>query len=256
MIPVVIAAVFAAGAFDDTFASSVDAYRDGDYNASIRLLEQLAQENVIESVVYFNLANAYYRRGELGPAIANYERALQLEPGMDDARDNLYSAIERTERALPKPLPPEWERALLFWHEGLRPGTSFRWAAVCWVLAWGCLGIRQFRPVPYVRVAASVFGVMAVIFAASWWAKTHPQELAVAKDSRVPVRYGTHNSETIRFELYEGDRVSVDGREGSWVRVRAADGERGWVKSDSLIFVGAPFADFRSQTTVQAGMED
>ena len=256
MISIVMITVFAASAFDETFTSSVEAYRNGDYRASIQSLEQLTRQNVIEAAVYFNLANAYYRRGELGPAIANYERALRLEPAMNDARDNLSRAIERTERALPKPLPPEWERAVLFWHDGLRLGTSFRWAVVFWVLAWGSLGLRQFRPVPYARAAASVFGVMAVLFAASWWAKSHPRELAVANERRVPVRYGTHDSESVRFELYEGDRVNVDGRDGEWVRVVAADGERGWVKSDALLFVGAPFDDFRLRTTGQTRMED
>ena len=256
MISIVLTAIFATGAFDQAFVASVEAYRNGDYQASINSLEQLVHQNVIEPAVYFNLANAYYRRGELGSAIANYERALRLDPSMRDARDNLARAIERTERALPKPLPPEWERAVLFWHDGLRPGTSFRWAAVFWVLAWGSIGLRQFRPIPYTRVAASAFGVIAVIFAASWWAKSHPQELAVANAERVPVRYGTHDSESVRFELYEGDRVNVDGREGAWVRVVAADGERGWAKSDALIFVGAPFETLRSRATGQARVEN
>lgn len=249
-------AVFAAGAFDETFESSVEAYRNGDFQASIQSLEQLASQNVIEPAVYFNLANAYYRLGELGPAIANYERALQLDPSMRDAQDNLSSAIERTERALPKPLPPEWERAVLFWHDGFRPGTSFRWAVAFWVLAWGSVGLRQFRPIPYIRAAASAFGVIAVLFAASWWVKSHPQELAVANAARVPVRYGTHESESVRFELYEGDRVNVDRRDGAWVRVVAADGERGWAKSDALIFVGAPFDTFRLRAIGPARMED
>lgn len=39
--------------------------------------------------LYYNIGNAYYRQGNLGMAVVNYERALKLDPTDEDARANL-----------------------------------------------------------------------------------------------------------------------------------------------------------------------
>ena len=65
--------------------------------------------------------------------------------------------------------------------------------------------------------------------------------LAVASVDAAPVHYGTDESDTVRFELYDGDRVAVDQRRGGWARVTTSDGQRGWTRATNLIFVGPPY---------------
>ena len=43
----------------------------------------------MNSALFYNLANAQYRLGNLGQAILNYERALALEPRHPEAAANL-----------------------------------------------------------------------------------------------------------------------------------------------------------------------
>jgi len=86
-----------------------------------------------------------------------------------------------------------------------------------------------------------VVSVLAVAFGLSAWVKAHGDLYAVANNERVPVHYGTSEDETVRFELYEGDRVLVDRRESGWARVMTADGERGWARGRALAFVGPPY---------------
>jgi hypothetical protein len=235
------AIVLGAGTYDRIFDTGFAAYQSGDFTAAIQSFEQLIENGVVEPEVFYNLGNAYYRAGHAGPAIANYERALQLQPGLVVARENLMRAVNATERRLSKPKPPAWDQALLFWDDAIGPRTAFWCAALAWMFFWAILALRRFKTVPYLRRAAAVVLVGAIAFAASYYAKTHPQQLAVASESRVPVRYGTSASETVRFELYEGDRVLVDGREGDWARVVTADGERGWAEAGRLTFVGPPY---------------
>ena len=84
-------------------------------------------------------------------------------------------------------------------------------------------------------------GLLTTLFAASWWVKSNPHQLAVAAQRGVPVRYGVSDTETVRFELYEGDRVAVDRRNNGWARVETAGGERGWTREEYLVFVGPPY---------------
>ncbi len=242
--------VFAASAFDQVFDQGVAAYEQGSYPAAIQSFEQLVSEGVVREEVFFNLGNAYYRNGQLAPAIANYERAWRLDPGAAVVRENLERAIGQTERAMSRPQPPGWEQSLFFWHEGLTAGESLAVAGVAWTLAWLLLIVRVARPWPYIRGVAAVSFVLAVIFAVSWWIKVHPPQLAVAAEARVPVRYGNRSEETVRFELYEGDRVRVEQIKDGWARVRTADGERGWTEEARLHRVGPPYRPYRAYSPV------
>ncbi len=238
---VAIVALFGASVFNAGFDRANDMYSKGDFAGAVNQYEQLVRDGVVDASVFFNLGNAYYREGRLGPAIANYERALHLNPHFDAARHNLEVGIQQTERHLQRPLPPEWERSLLFWHYGLSPRMSFWTAVVCWFLFWTILAMRQWRSVAFSRIVAGVVVVLAAAFATSAWAKAYPPLLAVACEKKVPVHYGIGDNETVRFELYEGDRVTVERRSGGWDLIATADGERGWTRESKLALVGPPY---------------
>ena len=111
--------------YTDTFNDANKAYLADDYHKAISLYEQLVSERITDPVVFYNLANAYYRTGQLAPAIANYERALQLDHRFDNARENLNTAVQQTQHRLERPLPPAWEQSVLFWHYGLPQRMTF-----------------------------------------------------------------------------------------------------------------------------------
>ncbi len=255
MTALVAATLFAlgAGAFNASFDRANSAYNEGDYVTAVNLYEQLVTDGVAQPDLFYNLGNAYYRLNRLGPAIANYQRALHLRPGFEAAQKNRDLCLQHTRRALNAPLPPAWEQALLFWHYKLPPWLTFRLAVGFWLLLWILLGVRLWRPWPYLRGGAMLTAILAVAFAASSWAKMHPELLAVACAERVPVRYGIGEEEATRFELFEGDRVHVDQRKNGWARVVTASGERGWVDENALALVGPPYLRPPEVQTVNSG---
>ena len=235
------ALLLGANAFDDAFIKANEAYEAGQYDEAAAGYERIIAGDVADAVVFYNLGNAYYRQGKVGQAIANYERALRLRPGFTAAEDNLDQALRASARALPRPLPPAWERSLLAWHYGLSYGLTWTLGAVAWLAAWVLLAVRLWRPVRFLRRTAAVMAILAVAFSTSAWIKSHPPMLAVVIDDTVPVRFGKSDAETVRFELYAGDRVAVDQRDGTWSRVSTVSGERGWARNDQLILVGPPY---------------
>lgn len=233
--------VLGANIFDQTFDDAIKAYEETNYDESIALFEQLVQEQVIHPDVFYNLGNAYYRKGRLGPAIANYERALHLVPGQEHVRENLRTAVQATRMRLPGPLPSNLEQSLLFWHYQLSQRTT-RILAVCfWLTFWSVLALRLVSPLPYLRRAAALTLIISLAFASSAWVKAHPGMLVVANDNRVAAHYGTNENDTVRFELHEGDRVTADRVEEKWVRVITAEGHRGWALAHQLTLVGPPY---------------
>ncbi len=235
-----------AGAFTDAFDQACAEYEQKDYIAAAQRFEQLVDEDVVAPAVFYNLGNCYYRLGRLGPAIANYERALHLAPGFENAAQNMAECIKKTERRLNRVQRPEWERSLLFWHYTLPPKVTRAVAVFLWYALWTALALRLWRPERYLSRMAIVLAVLAAAFGASAWAKAHPPALAVAAVERVPVHYGTNEDEAVRFELYEGDRVAVDRRADGWARVNISSGERGWARESDLVFVGPPYEASRA----------
>lgn len=75
---------------------AVQAYRGGDFEGAARLWGQLPGADAA-----YNRGNALARAGQLEPALAAYDEALELEPGMEDALAN--RAI--VEQVLQRPPP-------------------------------------------------------------------------------------------------------------------------------------------------------
>ena len=228
-----------ADMFDATFEQANQAYRRGDYAAAIAQYEQLVTARVDDAVVHYNLGNAYHGAGSPGRAIAQYERALQLDPGLEAARQNLETVLGTTQRNLPRPLSGDAEQALFFWAENLSFGTVFALAGLLWVAFWALLCVRAWRPVKFLRLAAVLLGMLACLGLGAAWSKSHPVRLAVAAQAEVPVFFGKNPDEPPRFVLYEGDRVRVERSEAGWALVSTAGGDRGWVQDDRMAFVGA-----------------
>ena len=229
--------LLAAGTRETMFAAGVDAYYARDYAAAIQAFERVVSDGAASPPLFYNLGNAYLRAGQPGPAIANYHRALQLDPSMDNARENLVSAVQATRRGLAPPPAPAWEQALFFWHNSVSYATVFWLGVGFWALAWLLFAFRLLRPLPYLRTGAAICLLVSVACLASAWVKAHPRPIAVAIANVVQVHYGTDKSEPVRFELYEGDRVIADAQRPGWVRVVTADGERGWAQEEDLMLV-------------------
>lgn len=85
---IILATAFSAVAL--TTAQQADsAYNKEDYRMAIRLYLQAIDSDGVSPEIYYNLGNAYFRINELGRAVLYYQRALNLDPSMDDARSNL-----------------------------------------------------------------------------------------------------------------------------------------------------------------------
>lgn len=239
--------------FTQTFEQANDAYARGAYDEAAQGYEALIRESIEDPLVFYNLGNAYYKQGRLGCAIANYERALRLDPQMSDARDNLGRALMKTRRKLAAPAPASWAQNLFFWHYDVPHDMTRVLAAVSWALFWAFLGVRLWRKLPYLHGAIVAAGVLAAAFGASAWVKGRPTPQAVVAVEQISLRYGPSEQEEIVLytpqdggqkapgDLFDGDRILVEAERDGWVRVMASDGARGWIPENAIVLVTPPY---------------
>ena len=66
---------------DEAWRRGNEAYLHGDYAGAVAAYEEVDRQGAVSADLSFNLGDAYFRKGALGPAIWAFERALALDPG-------------------------------------------------------------------------------------------------------------------------------------------------------------------------------
>ncbi|MFH1132268.1 MAG: tetratricopeptide repeat protein, partial [Pseudomonadota bacterium] len=79
---------------DDAYQKALKSYYSGMYQKAIDEFERIVALPVHHEDLFYTLGCAYFRLGELGPAIYNFERALAFDRSSEDARFNLKIARE------------------------------------------------------------------------------------------------------------------------------------------------------------------
>ncbi len=213
------------------------AYINNDYETADATYRALLDKGLVSAKLYYNLANACFKREELGEAILYYHRALRLAPGDEDIRYNLSVAEARTKDTIDN-LPRFF---LAEWIEGVR-----RWmSATMWtVLSLVSLAVMFAMLLFYLlarRLAlrkAGFFGMVAALllfvlftsFAAGQRREALGEDRAVVMASSAAVKSSPDRSSTDLFVLHEGTVVKLTNRLGDWCEVTIADGKKGWTE--------------------------
>src|SRR5438477_5520476 len=109
------------------FAKANADFAAGNFPAAISGYESLVKDRQWNASLFYDLGNAYFRIGDPGHAILNYERALTLDPNQPEARANLQlvrdqaRALELTPGLVEEhlsfltPTQYAWLSAIAFW---------------------------------------------------------------------------------------------------------------------------------------------
>ena len=80
---------------EEQMQTANDAFQAKNYAKAIETYEALLAADAHSYVLYYNLGNSYYRSGEIGRAILNYERAQLYQPNDPDVQHNLMVARQQ-----------------------------------------------------------------------------------------------------------------------------------------------------------------
>lgn len=236
-----------------SWAVGIEAYNAKDYVQAVEAFETVVANGYASAEVYYNLANAYFKLGqqsaslrpfaggELGRAVLNYERALKLDPTLDDARYNLDIAKDYTNdtEAVPESF------IVRLWRSMAGAMTTNGWAVLSIVM----FGVALLSLVVYLlngnvvvrKVAFFLALIVALVFVVTT-ALSLTQLRAAEVDNRAvvlasdttPVHASPDSGSKIIREPSQGVTVEVERKQGDWSEVRFADGEKGWVRTTNI----------------------
>jgi hypothetical protein len=233
-----------AGAADSQslFQQGNQYFQQENYREAIKSYTEIISQGQENAEVYFNLGNAYYKSGELGNAILNYERALRLKPRDEDIEHNLELANHRIVDRLEQP------PMLFFWRwvNGIRDGLTAKewgkWSIIGLWIALAATALAVFRrtglfrtPIPY--GAGILIAVWLCVFVVFLWksqrdrATTH----AIVMAEKVEVLSAPDQTGTALFDLHEGVKVRVLRNVPGWSEVSLPDPKkRGWLPTEAF----------------------
>ena len=224
---------------EEFFQQGNQLYQEGDFAGALEAYQALRQGGFESADLYYNLANAFFKTGDLGRSILNYERALKLRPGDEDIRANLELARSITADEV-EPLPRFWLFSVASWWVNLLPRNGLILTVLLgYLVGSGALCVRILsRQERTVGTATSVSGGAGVIFllmgitllaregilAETRWGIILAEEVAVQSAPS-----GEDN--LTLFNVHEGTKVRLDQVTEGWTEVVLEDGRVGWIET-------------------------
>jgi hypothetical protein len=212
-----------------------DLYERGEYAATVQLYKQLIDAGSECGALYYNLGNAHYQQGEIGAAIASYQRALRLMPRDADIQANL--ALARAARQDQIPVAHDWTTAFANWHSRWTTNEVAGIAVGLWLFLGGLLlvwrGVLQLRK----QMRWAILPVLACVFVAGFalGQRVMAVQQAVVVAPAAEVRSAPTESSVSQFTLHDGAEVDVLEERNGWVKIGlAGDETEGWLPVEMI----------------------
>ncbi len=219
--------LFAADVTAD-FSSANELYAKGKFVEAAAAYEKILQTGVVTPALQFNAANAEFKSGHLGQAIAAYRLAEQLSPRDAELRANLAFVRNQVQGAtVRESLGQNWAGTLT-----LNEGAVL--TAVLFWLTLALFSLRQLQPalVPKLKtanrilVALTLFsGLVLGLQAANHFASA----TAVVIADNATARSGPFDDAQSVFTVRDGAELPVLDQRDGWVQVANGAGKSGWL---------------------------
>ncbi|HEX2983006.1 MAG TPA: tetratricopeptide repeat protein, partial [Ignavibacteriales bacterium] len=219
-------------------------YQNKRYEQAITDYEEIIRSGYEGLSVYYNLGNSYYRTGNIGMAILNYERALKIEPNDEDVLHNLAVAnaliADRIE-PLPKLFIFEWFDGLvdLFSLSAWTFITYFFYLLVLSSIALyffsGKFKLQRISFFTGIGSAALMLFFALILFIKA--NKEMNESYAIVISSAVTVKTSPDSQSSDAFIIHEGLKIKLEDEIAGWCKIKLSDGKLGWMSKESLAVI-------------------
>ncbi|MEI9961735.1 MAG: tetratricopeptide repeat protein [Limisphaerales bacterium] len=230
--PILIALFLAGNLFAADIATDFSAanklYAQGKFAEAAKTYESILQTGAQSSALLFNCANAEFKSGNLGKAIAAYRQAARLSPRDAEIRANLAFVRNQVQGSTVRESR---------WQNWLGQLSLNEWAALVAILFWLTfilLAARQLRPTLQNKLRGLTLIVAAITIlsgaALGLQAANHfSNQTAVVIVASVTARSGPFDDAQNAFTTHDGAELSVLDIRGDWAQVADGSGKTGWL---------------------------
>src|SRR6266487_2317562 len=217
---------------DANFENANQEYAQQHFKEAISSYEDLVRAGQWSANLFYDLGNAYFRTGDFGHAILNYERSIALERHHPEATANLQ--ITRDEaRALEmqQSLPERYLRFASVNQYSIAAAVAF------WLGVFCIVRLLFARRRSTARIILSVF--LLFVFAIGTLAiyeldhGSKGRDLAIVTDKEVQARLATADTANSVLALPPGSEIKILSTRGDWMYAALPNSFRGWIPAKS-----------------------
>lgn len=214
-------------------------YSEEKFEQAIADYEKVLSLGFESGPLYYNLGNAYFKRGLLGKAILNYLRAQRLMPADADLKSNLTYVQSLIDNKTPAPEQKWFIRtfsglAQIFTLDRITLITTILYFVLSIVVIFAILKRDLRKKIVYLSILISTLLVVSLSLFFIQFYNTVLQKQAVVIISKVEAKFEPFDDATRFFTLYEGETVVVTTTRKDWVKVKRIDGKKGWIKKTDI----------------------
>lgn len=210
------------------------------YEKAILLYEKIIDQGKVRSAgLYYNLANTYLLKEDIGRAILNYRRAAKLDGADVNIQKNLAFARSRRVDTVEVGADKRVLKTLFFWHYDISLKTKF--LLTCLLFAALCISLIVMVWLgrgPVALTAAVLSGVLLLCFLASVIVEANHQantRYGVIMAREVVARQGDGPNYPPSFKdpLHAGTEFKLIEQRPGWLHIVLSNGSEAWIPDDA-----------------------
>jgi Tetratricopeptide repeat. len=226
-----ICGVWAASSFaqsDRDFTKATQEYAQGHFKEAISGYEALVRAGQWSANLFYDLGNAYFRKGDFGRAILNYERALALERHHPEAAANLQIARDEAHALeLQQSRPERYLQFASVNQYSIAAAVAF-WLAVFVLVTLIFARRRSATAIAMVIFCLIVCAVSVyAVYALEQGSKGYGLAIVTGKD--IQARLATADTANSVLALPAGSEIKILSTRGDWTYAALPNNLRGWI---------------------------
>ncbi|MCR5504661.1 MAG: tetratricopeptide repeat protein [Elusimicrobiaceae bacterium] len=199
-------------------------FDEGNYLGAVAEYQKLIDSGNKNSYTYYNLANSYFKAGDLDKAIVNYYRAFRLNPRDKDIINNLSFALKKTGQTL---IPESMPKSVFLLYNYFSLSEIKGLAFIClWLVAISFTFFVSFKYRPFLLKILIVNLCLLILFTGYYFfrSKQDLQELAVVVAPRAELRSGPSENFPVALNVPRAQLLKVNDKKGDWLEVTTDSG--------------------------------
>jgi len=220
---------------------ATQAYNNGEYDNAIQFFELTISGGISNGEIFYNLGNVYFEQGDIGNAMLNYRRAMQLIPR--DLDLNIQMARVRSLRAALQSDTTQW---LIFLEQATESFMTIMELSILtfvfWILFWFILALYRLRSTwrsalrfPLGLIFTALL-TLCVLLGARLYIYHYMPAAVVTIDS-APVYSGPSESYFRQYDLFSGSEIYIEDEKEGWYRFITPTNQVGWIDMNAITIV-------------------
>jgi len=228
--------------YDNLFFKANSLYFNGEFEAAVKTYESISKNYKSGLLFYsesfgelfYNIGNCYFRLGEKGKAVLNYERARLFMPRDADLKYNIEYLQGMTEDEISR------KENIISDIFGVNFFSRTELAMIfCTVnfFLFLFLSVRIFFKAEWTFYLVNIFLIFWIVSGISFaimLKETTFDNRAVILEKEVNVMAGPDQDDTLLFKVHEGTMAYHERNESGFSLIRLPDGKRGWLVSSAI----------------------